>query len=56
VIAAKGGTIAAGNFTGEVGLADYHDLSASVSQEIQDKVTAITAKIVSGELATGVKP
>ena len=56
IVAAKGGTIAAGNFTGEVGLADYHDLSSAVSQEIQDKVTAVTAKIVSGELATGVKP
>ena len=56
IIAANDGSIAAGNFVGEVGLADYHDLSSSVPQEVQDKVTAITAQIVSGELATGVKP
>jgi basic membrane protein A len=56
IIAAKDGTIAAGNFVGQVGLSDYHDLSSAVSQEIQDKVSAITEKIISGELATGVKP
>tara|TARA_B110000503_G_scaffold143086_1_gene242509 strand:+ start:5294 stop:6343 length:1050 start_codon:yes stop_codon:yes gene_type:complete len=56
VIAANNGTITGGNFVGEVGLSPYHDLSSAVSAEIQDKVAAITDRIVSGSLATGVAP
>jgi basic membrane protein A len=55
VQAAKDGSIAGGNFFGEVGLAPYHDFESKVSMEIQDKVAALTPQVLDGTVPTGVK-
>jgi basic membrane protein A len=49
------GTFAGGNVFGEVGLAPYHDFESVIAQEIQDKVAALTPKVLAGSVATGVK-
>ena len=53
--AAKNGSIAGGNFFGEVGLAPYHDFDSKIAQEIKDKVAAITPQVLDGTVPTGVK-
>jgi basic membrane protein A len=53
--AAKDGSIAGGNFFGEVGLAPYHDFDSKIAQEIKDKVAAITPQVLDGSVPTGVK-
>jgi basic membrane protein A and related proteins len=49
------GTIAGGNYEGSVGLADYHDLASKVPADVQAKVSDVIAKVMSGEIPTGVK-
>jgi basic membrane protein A len=51
----KDGTFAGGNFVGDVGAAPYHDFDATIPADVKEKVAALTAKIISGEVATGVK-
>lgn len=53
--AAKDGSIAGGNFFGEVGLAPYHDFDSKIAQEIKDKVAALTPQVLDGTVPTGVK-
>jgi basic membrane protein A len=48
------GTFAGGNFLGDVGAAPYHDFDSTIPADVKDKVAALTAKIISGEVATGV--
>jgi len=52
---ASEGTIAGGNFFGEVGLAPFHDFDSKISQEIKDKLAALTPQVLDGTVATGVK-
>jgi basic membrane protein A len=49
------GTFAGGNFVGDVGAAPYHDFDASIPADVKDKVADVTAKVISGEIPTGVK-
>ena len=56
VAAAQDGCIAGGNFFGEVGLADFHDLADRVPAEVQTQIEEITAGILSGEVETGYTP
>ncbi len=53
IAAAADGSIAGGNFFGEVGLAPYHDLSDRVSPEVQAQVDEIVAGILDGSIETG---
>jgi len=50
----KAGTFAGGNFLGDVGAAPYHDFDSTIPADVKEKVAALTAKIISGEVATGV--
>ena len=50
------GTIQGGNFFGEVGLADYHDLADRVPAEVQTEMEDLTEQVLSGELPTGYEP
>ena len=43
----------AGNVTGEVGLAPYHDLDARVPGDVKTKITEITVDVVAGRVQTG---
>ena len=56
VAAAQDGSIDPGNFFGEVGLADFHDLADRVPAEVQTQIDEITAGILSGEIETGYTP
>jgi basic membrane protein A len=51
---AKAGTFKGGNVFGAVGLAPYHGLSSKVPASVQKKVKAITPKVLSGAVKTGV--
>ena len=51
----KAGTFAGGNVYGKVGIAPYHAFASKIPVAVQAKVTAITKKILSGSLSTGVK-
>jgi len=52
----KDGSFAGGNYVGDVGAAPYHDFDSKIPSEVKTKVEAVTAKVISGEIATGVKP
>ncbi len=45
-----------GNFVGDVGLADYHDLSSKVPADVQQQIKDLTPKVISGEVPTGYTP
>ena len=51
----KAGTFVGGNVYGAVGIAPYHSFASKIPASVQAKVTAITKKILSGTLKTGVK-
>lgn len=53
---AQEGTIQGGNFFGDVGLADYHDLADRVPEEVQTQITELTEQVLSGEVETGYEP
>lgn len=50
--AAADGSFAGGNAIGEVGLADYHDFSSVIPQDVQDQIADLTPKVLSGEVPT----
>jgi basic membrane protein A len=50
---AQDGSFKAGNVTGDVGLAPYHDLDSKVPADVKTKVTQVTAEVVSGKTKTG---
>ena len=52
VAAAQDGSIEPGNFFGEVGLADFHDLADRVPADVQTQMDEITAGVLSGEIET----
>ena len=54
ILAAKDGTIAGGNFVGKTGLAEYHDFSSVIPQDVQTKVADIVAGLADGSIQTGV--
>jgi basic membrane protein A len=56
VAAAQDGSIAGGNFLGDVGLAEFHDLADRVPADVQTQIDEITAGILSGEIETGYTP
>ena len=56
VVAVQDGSIEPGNFFGEVGLADYHDLADRVPADVQTQIDEITAGVLSGEIETGYTP
>lgn len=49
------GSLPAGDFVGEVGLAPFHDFEDVVPQEVKDEITAVQEMLLNGELdaATG---
>lgn len=49
----QSGQFKGGNVVGDVGLAPYHDLDAKVPADVKQKVTQVTADIVSGKTKTG---
>ncbi len=49
----QGDSFKAGNVTGAVGLAPYHDLASKVPADVQTKMTQVTAAVVSGTTKTG---
>ncbi|MEO2126362.1 MAG: transporter substrate-binding domain-containing protein [Acidimicrobiales bacterium] len=53
IVAFAEGNETSGNFFGSVGLAPYHDLDSSVSQEIQDMIIALDAALMDGSQSTG---
>jgi basic membrane protein A len=54
--AAADGTIEPGNFSGDVGLADFHDLADRVPADVKTKIDELTPKVISGEVPTGYQP
>jgi basic membrane protein A len=51
--AAADGSIEPGNFFGDVGLADFHDLADQVPADVKTKMDELTPKVLSGEVPTG---
>jgi basic membrane protein A len=47
------GSFPAGNFTGQVGLAPFHDFDSQVSSEIKDRLAEIDAGLKDGSIETG---
>ena len=56
VNAAVDGSIEAGNFFGEVGLADFHDLADRVPDDVKAQIDELTEQVLSGEVPTGYQP
>ncbi len=56
VNAAVDGSIEAGNFIGEVGLADFHDLADRVPADVKTQIDELTEQVLSGEVPTGYEP
>ena len=50
------GSIEPGNFFGDVGLADYHDLADRVPAEVQAEMDELTEQVLAGEIPTGYEP
>jgi basic membrane protein A len=51
-----GAAFPAGNVTGDVGLAPYHDTEDIIPAEVKTRMDEITSMLKSGELTTGVTP
>jgi basic membrane protein A len=45
-----------GNFIGDVGLADFHDLADRVPDDVKAEIEALTEQVLSGEVPTGYQP
>ena len=56
VNSAVDGSIEAGNFIGEVGLADFHDLADRVPADVKTQIDELTEQVLSGEVPTGYQP
>ncbi len=56
VAQAADGSITAGNFIGDVGLASYHDFDSEVPDDVKATVDQITADLLSGTMETGYNP
>jgi basic membrane protein A len=53
---AADGSLMPGNFFGDVGLADYHDLADRVPDDVQTQIEELTEQVLSGEVPTGYEP
>jgi len=53
---AKDGSFPSGNFTGEVGLAPFHDFDSNVSADIKTKIDEINKGLEDGSIKTGYNP
>jgi basic membrane protein A len=56
IVAWNDGEPPTGNFIGEVGLADYHDFSSVVPEDIQGQIEELTPQVLSGDVETGYTP
>lgn len=54
--ASHDGAFPAGNYTGEVGLAPFHDFDSAVPQEVKDRLAEIDAALKDGSQSTGYVP
>lgn len=54
VLAVNDGTIEGGIFSGDIGLADYHDFSTVIPEDVQAEVADVIARLIDGSLETGV--
>ncbi len=52
--ATAAGTIKGGNFMGDVAVSPFHDMASKVSKAVRAKLKALTPKVISGEVKTGV--
>ena len=53
---ATAGGMPTGNYIGEVGLADFHDLADRVPAEVATAIEELTVQVLSGEVPTGYTP
>lgn len=53
ISAAQSGDFPAGNFLGDVGLADFHDFDSTIPQEIKDTLDTISSGLLDDSIATG---
>lgn len=53
---AHDGSIPSGNYFGEVGLADFHDLADRVPDDVKTQIDELTPKVLAGEVSTGYTP
>jgi basic membrane protein A len=56
VAAAKDGSIAPGNFTGDAGYAPYHDLESEVPDAVKTMMEELNAALLDGSVVTNVPP
>ncbi len=56
VAAAKDGSIAPGNFTGDAGYAPYHDLESEVPDAVKTMMEELNAALLDGSVLTNVPP
>jgi basic membrane protein A len=56
VTAAADGSIVSGNFFGDVGLADFHDLADAVPADVKAQIDELTPQVISGDVPTGYTP
>jgi len=54
VLAVQDGSIAGGNFVGKTGLADFHDFSTVIPEDVQARVADVVAGLADGSIQTGV--
>ena len=45
-----------GNFFGDVGLADFHDLADAVPDDVKAQIEELTPQVLSGDVPTGYTP
>ena len=56
ITAAADGSIASGNFFGDVGLADFHAFADTVPADVKTQIEELTPQVISGDVPTGYTP
>jgi basic membrane protein A len=54
VLAVNDGSVVGGNFVGKTGLADFHDFSTVIPEDVQARVADVVAGLADGSIETGV--
>ena len=54
VLAVQDGSVVGGNFVGKTGLADFHDFSTVIPEDVQARVADVVAGLADGSIETGV--
>jgi hypothetical protein len=54
--ASQDGSLPAGNFVGDVGLTDFHDLDSQVSDDIKTQLSEIESGLLDDSISTGYNP